>query len=71
MPLGLVMKLRTIIPSEVITEIDMRLVPESDGKKLMESLEKYNFRLSGYYLVDLLFQQQKNVNYTQNSLVHL
>ncbi|WP_047415919.1 M20/M25/M40 family metallo-hydrolase [Cellulophaga sp. Hel_I_12] len=46
-------EVRTIIPSEVITEIDMRLVPESDGTKLMESLKKY-ISDSGYYLVDAI-----------------
>ena len=44
-------EVRTIIPSEVITEIDMRLVPESDGKKLMESLKSY-IQDNGFHLVD-------------------
>ncbi|PIF00744.1 MAG: acetylornithine deacetylase [Maribacter sp.] len=44
-------KVRTIIPSEIITEIDMRLVPESDGKRLMGLLEKYIID-EGYHLVD-------------------
>lgn len=43
-------EVRTIIPSEVTTEIDMRLVPESDGKKLMESLKTY-ITTNGYHLV--------------------
>lgn len=44
-------EVRTIIPSEVITEIDMRLVPESDGTKLMESLKRY-IEANGYHIVD-------------------
>lgn len=42
---------RTLIPSEVIAEIDMRLVPESDGKRLMESLKTYIVE-RGFHLVD-------------------
>ncbi|MFH6601977.1 M20/M25/M40 family metallo-hydrolase [Maribacter algicola] len=44
-------EVRTIIPSEAIAEIDMRLVPESDGKRLMELLKSY-VREQGYHLVD-------------------
>lgn len=44
-------EVRTIIPSEVTAEIDMRLVPESDGKKLMESLRQYIID-HGFHLVD-------------------
>lgn len=44
-------KVRTIIPSEVIAEIDMRLVPESDGKRLMELLKTYILE-QGFHLVD-------------------
>lgn len=51
-------QVRTIIPSEVIVEIDMRLVPESDGKTLMESLKK-RIQEEGYYLVDSLPTDQQ------------
>ncbi len=44
-------EVRTIIPSEVVVEIDMRLVPESDGKRLMESLKKH-IEVNGFHLVD-------------------
>lgn len=44
-------EVRTIIPHEVIVEIDMRLVPESDGKRLMESLRQF-ITDEGFYLVD-------------------
>lgn len=42
---------RTIIPDEAIAEIDMRLVPESDGKRLMELLRQYILD-QGYHLVE-------------------
>ena len=44
-------KVRTIIPEDVMVEIDMRLVPESDGTKLMESLKSY-IQENSYHLVD-------------------
>ena len=44
-------EVRTIIPSEVIVEIDMRLVPESDGKRLMGLLKDY-IQDQGYHLVN-------------------
>ncbi len=44
-------EVRTIIPSEVVVEIDMRLVPESDGERLMESLKKH-IKDDGFHLVD-------------------
>ncbi|QCX00760.1 M20/M25/M40 family metallo-hydrolase [Aggregatimonas sangjinii] len=46
-------EVRTIIPAEVIAEIDMRLVPESDGTRLMEAL-KSHIQAQGYHLVDSL-----------------
>ena len=44
-------EVRTVIPSEVISEIDMRLVPESDGKHLMELLKNHIVD-QGFHLVD-------------------
>lgn len=44
-------EVRTIVPSEVVAEIDMRLVPESDGKRLMELL-KSHIQAEGFHLVD-------------------
>ena len=55
-------KVRTIIPSEVITEIDMRLVPESDGKRLMESLKTYIIN-QGYHLVDSIPTEEEREKY--------
>jgi len=42
---------RTIIPDEAIAMIDIRLVPESDGVRLLKLLRDY-VENSGYHLVD-------------------
>ncbi|TMM53255.1 M20/M25/M40 family metallo-hydrolase [Maribacter algarum] len=55
-------EVRTIIPSEVITEIDMRLVPESDGEKLMQSL-KQHIKDQGYHLVDSIPSEKERKTY--------
>jgi len=55
-------KVRTIIPSEVITEIDMRLVPESDGNRLMELLKAYIIN-QGYHLVDSIPTEKEREKY--------
>ncbi|MEJ1223458.1 M20/M25/M40 family metallo-hydrolase [Sediminicola sp. 1XM1-17] len=44
-------EVRTIIPNEVIVEIDMRLVPESNGERLMKSLRQFIIN-EGFHLVD-------------------
>ncbi len=41
---------RTIIPEEAIAMIDIRLVPESDGERLLQLLHDY-VRQQGYHLV--------------------
>lgn len=55
-------EVRTLIPSEVIAEIDMRLVPESDGKKLMESLKTYIIE-RGFHLVDSIPTDEERAKY--------
>lgn len=42
---------RTIIPSHAIAEIDMRLVPASNGERLLSLLQDH-IRNQGYYLID-------------------
>ena len=44
-------EVRTIIPAEAIAEIDMRLVTETPGKKLVTLLQSY-IEQQGYHLVD-------------------
>lgn len=57
-------EVRTIIPAEVITEIDMRLVPESDGERLAQSLKTY-IQDSGYHLVDSIPSEQERKTYSK------
>lgn len=57
-------EVRTIIPSEVIAEIDMRLVPESDGERLMQSLKKY-ISENGYHLVDSIPSEAERTTYSK------
>ncbi len=44
-------EVRTIIPEEVDIEIDMRLVPETPGERMLDLLEEH-LKLQGYHLVD-------------------
>ena len=53
---------RTVIPSEVIVEFDMRLVPESDGNRLMELL-KNHIQQQGYHLVDAIPTELERQNF--------
>jgi acetylornithine deacetylase/succinyl-diaminopimelate desuccinylase-like protein len=57
-------KVRSIIPSEVITEIDMRLVPESDGKRLIGLLKKY-ITSTGFHLVDSIPSEEERSTYSK------
>ena len=57
-------KVRTIIPSEVIVEIDLRLVPESDGTHLMELLKSY-VQNNGYHLVDSIPTEKERQTYSK------
>jgi len=57
-------EVRTIIPSEVIVEIDMRLVPESDGKKQMELLKNY-IQHQGFHLVDSVPSEHERETYSK------
>lgn len=55
-------EVRTIIPNEVIVEIDMRLVPESDGEKLMTSLRQFIIK-EGFHLVDSIPNEEERKIY--------
>lgn len=44
-------EVRTIIPAEVEIEMDMRLVPETPGERMVNLLEQH-LRTQGYHLVD-------------------
>lgn len=55
---------RTIIPSEAVAEIDMRLVPESDGERLMQLLKGYILN-QGYHLVDSIPSEEERKKYSK------
>ncbi len=57
-------EVRTIIPSEVLIEIDMRLVPETPGERQIQLLKKHiqNF---GYYLVDAIPTEEERTKHPQ------
>ena len=57
-------EVRTVIPSEVIIEIDMRLVPESDGDRLMQLLKQY-IENQGFYLVDSIPSDEDRNKYSK------
>ena len=57
-------EVRTIIPSEVIIEIDMRLVPESDGERQMQLLKKY-IQDKGFHLVDSIPTDHERNTYSK------
>ena len=55
---------RTIIPSEAVAEIDMRLVPETEGQRLMELLKSYTIE-KGFHLVDSLPSEKERQKYAK------
>ena len=57
-------EVRTIIPSEVIIEIDMRLVPETPAQRQMDLLKKY-VEDYGYYIVDSIPTANDRSNYSK------
>ncbi len=68
-------EVRTVIPADVTAEIDMRLVPESDGGRLMGLLKTY-IEENGYHLIDSIptdaermqFSNLASFNYRLGSL---
>ncbi|MEQ9440032.1 MAG: M20/M25/M40 family metallo-hydrolase [Cyclobacteriaceae bacterium] len=57
-------EVRTIIPSEAIAEIDMRLVPETDGLRQVNLVKQYILD-QGYHLVDSLPTEQERAQYSK------
>jgi acetylornithine deacetylase/succinyl-diaminopimelate desuccinylase-like protein len=57
-------EVRTIIPSEVIVEIDMRLVPETPAERQMDLLKSY-VQDYGYHLVDSIPTQEERGRYSK------
>ncbi len=57
-------EVRTIIPSEVIVEIDMRLVPETTAERQMNLLKSY-VQDYGYHLVDSIPTKEERGRYSK------
>jgi acetylornithine deacetylase/succinyl-diaminopimelate desuccinylase-like protein len=57
-------EVRTIIPSEVIIEIDMRLVPETNGDRLMGLLSTYIIE-QGFHIVDSIPTDDERAQYAR------
>jgi len=51
-------EVRTLIPDEVLIEIDMRLVPETPAERQLDLLKKH-IKLQGYHLVDSIPNNQE------------
>ena len=61
---------RTIIPDVALAEIDVRLVPESDGERLMQSIRRFiqDLRSEGISLEERILRRmiRQEVNRTLN-----
>ena len=55
-------EVRTLIPEEVIIEIDMRLVPETPAERQLELLRNYMLK-QGYHLVDSVPNSQDRASF--------
>lgn len=53
-------KARTIIPESATAELDLRLVPESDGTRL-KSLVKKHIEKQGFYIIDTIPSRQQRM----------
>ena len=53
---------RTIIPAEVTVEIDLRLVPESDGQRQVDLIRNYIAEF-GYHFVDSIPTESERMTY--------
>ena len=57
-------EVRTIIPSEAIAEIDMRLVPETPGMRQVERVKAY-VESKGYHFVDSIPTKEERAKYSK------
>jgi acetylornithine deacetylase/succinyl-diaminopimelate desuccinylase-like protein len=55
-------QVRTLIPAKAIAEIDIRLVPSSDPKKLIDLVRKHT-EAKGYYLIDREPTEEERLRY--------
>ena len=55
-------KARTIVPESATAELDLRLVPESDGNRL-KSLVKNHIKAQGFHVIDHVPTQEERMKY--------
>ncbi len=55
-------KARTIVPESATAELDLRLVPESDGTRL-KSLVKKHIQNQGYHIIDSIPTKEERMKY--------
>jgi acetylornithine deacetylase/succinyl-diaminopimelate desuccinylase-like protein len=55
-------KARTIVPATATAEIDIRLVPESDGTTLKKLVRSY-IKAQGFYITDSIPTREERLNY--------
>jgi acetylornithine deacetylase/succinyl-diaminopimelate desuccinylase-like protein len=55
-------KARTIVPATATAELDLRLVPESDGKRL-KGLVKKHIEEQGFYIMDTIPSRKERMAY--------
>ncbi|GIS57034.1 MAG: hypothetical protein CM1200mP1_09720 [Candidatus Neomarinimicrobiota bacterium] len=61
-------EVRTIIPSFALAEIDVRLVKETDAKRMVK-LIKNHIKSEGYYIIEVIQLMHKDLNIIK--LLHL
>lgn len=60
---------RTLIPAKAVAEIDIRLVPSSDPKRLIELVRK-NVEAQGYYIIDREPTEEERLKYPRIASFH-
>ena len=60
---------RTLIPAKAIAEIDIRLVPSSDPKKLIELVRKH-VSDNGYYIIEGEPTEEERLKYPKIASLH-
>jgi acetylornithine deacetylase/succinyl-diaminopimelate desuccinylase-like protein len=60
---------RTLIPAKAVAEIDIRLVPSSDPKRLIELVRK-QVEAQGYYIIDREPTEEERLKYPRIASFH-
>ncbi|PIB26390.1 acetylornithine deacetylase [Maribacter sp. 4U21] len=59
---------RTIVPATATAELDLRLVPESDGTRLKNLVKKY-IANEGFYITDTMPTEQERMNHDKIAMI--